>query len=99
MRNFKIVFYKSELGELIKIKEFYREAAAIHDLVANPPEEFFEMLDSFSPVHGWAELDKTSSTIYVIFAPRGKRLQEIENTEFLEWLESVSPADFNEVAD
>ena len=96
MKTFKIVFYSSEHGELSKMKEFFREADRIQDLVSEPPEEFFNMLTTFFPVHGWAELEDGSSTIYVIFAPRPARLEEVEEGEFLDWLENVQPSDFKD---
>jgi len=99
LRNFKIIFYKSELGELVKVKEFFREAEAIQDLVSDPPDEFFDMLGSFFPVHGWAEIEKEASTVFVIFAPRNKKLDvlgDVDENEFQVWLENVQPSDFKD---
>ena len=98
LKNFKIVFYKSELGELVKVKEFFRRAETLQELVADPPDEFFDMLGSFFPLHGWAEIGKENATVFVIFAPRadGGRLPDIEETEFQDWLGNVRPSDFKE---
>ncbi len=96
MRSFKIVFYKSESGELVKMKEFFREVDGLQELIADPPDEFFEMLGSFFPVHGWAEMDRERSTVFVVFAPRESDLDEIDNDEFKDWLNSVSPGDIKD---
>lgn len=96
MRSFKIVFYKSESGELVKIKEFYRVVEELQDLIADPPDEFFEMLGSFFPVHGWAEMDQEKATVFVIFAPRPGDLNEVDNIEFKDWLNNVRPGDFKD---
>lgn len=95
MKNFKIVFYKSDLGELVKLKEFFKEAEAVNDLVQDPPDEFIDMLGSFFPVHGWAELEKRNSTIYVIFAEREEKLETINEDDFKDWLNGASPSDFS----
>lgn len=95
MKNFRIVFYKSDLGELVKLKEFFKEAEAVNDLVSDPPDEFIDMLGTFFPVHGWAEIEKRNSTIYVIFAEREEKLETVDADEFTEWLKEVSPSDFS----
>jgi hypothetical protein len=94
MRSFKILFYESRMGELVKVKEFFRLAEQISDLVQNPPPEFFEMLESSMPMHGWAEIDEERATVFVIFVPRGGELKEVDRKDFVDWLQKVKPGDF-----
>ena len=96
MKSFKIVFYKSEKGALVHMRTLYRMAAQLMDLVENPPGEFFEILKEFMPIHGWAEMEETRATVFVIFAPRSVILGAIdeETSKFREWLSEVKPSDF-----
>lgn len=96
MKSFKITFYVSENGELVKAKEFFRFAENLKSLVANPPEEFFEMLESCFPMHGWAEIEQETANVFVIFTPRNINLQEVNKDEFRHWLENLKPSDFSE---
>jgi len=96
LQTFKIVFYKSHQGNLLKVKEFYRQAEELQELIADPPDEFFEMLNTFMPVHGWAEIEGENNTVYVIFAPRDTRLEDVEESEFQDWLDHVRPGDFKD---
>jgi hypothetical protein len=95
VKSFKIVFYKSQNGELVKVREFFRLAENITQLVADPPGEFFQMLEFFLPIHGWAEIEEKSASVFVIFTPRDTKLQEMENDEFKKWLENIKPDDFS----
>ena len=98
MRVFKIVFYRSENGELTKFKEFYREAEALSDLLENPPDEFYEAMKKLFPLHGWAEVDEERSTVFVIFTVKAKQpkrpRRDKEKVEFRNWLKQVKPSDF-----
>ena len=94
MRSFKILFYVSRGGELVKVKEFFRLAEKLSDLVKNPPQEFFEMIESSLPMHGWAEIDEERATVFVIFVPRGGELTEVDRKDFVNWLQKVKPGDF-----
>jgi len=94
VKSFKIVFYRSENGELVKVREFYRFAEGLFELVENPPQEFIDMLEFFVPMHGWAEMEERRANVFVIFTPRDTRLQEFEKSEFRKWLENIKPADF-----
>ncbi len=96
MRTFKIIFYKSEKGELVKAQEVFRLANSINELVEAPPQEFFDMLDDYFPLHGWAEIEERRATIFVIFTKRKANLQDIDRKDFKEWLESVNPSDLSE---
>ena len=98
MKSFKISFYKSEGGELSFIKHFFRLADKIEDLVANPPQEFLDMLGDFMPLQGWAEVEESKANIYVIFSPRGSQIKDVEQNEFRQWLDKIKPADFKEKA-
>ncbi|MEW6200368.1 MAG: hypothetical protein AB1546_00205 [bacterium] len=98
MRVFKIVFYRSEKGELTKFKEFYREAEALSDLLENPPFEFYDAMKKLFPLHGWAEVDDEQSTVFVIFTGRkgrtGRARRDAEKVEFRNWLKKAKPSDF-----
>ncbi len=95
MKSFKISFYKSESGELVKIKELFRLADSIDELVAAPPQEFFDMLSDYFPLQGWAEMEENRANVYVIFAPRAAEgVSDIEVNDFREWLDNIKPADF-----
>lgn len=97
MKSFRIVFYKSEEGELIKIKEFVKEAVKLQDLIQDPPDEFFEMLKNYAPVHGWAEMEPVASTVFVIFTERSRKLPEENDEDFKNWLAEVRPSDFGKI--
>jgi len=96
-KSFKIVFYKSEMGELVKVMTLYRMAEQLSDLINDPPKEFFEMLGEYAPVHGWAEIEDTRAAVFVIFARHGmERTGTAEEAKhFRDWLESVKPSDFS----
>ncbi|HOX28059.1 MAG TPA: hypothetical protein PLQ76_02765 [bacterium] len=96
MKSFKINFYKSENGSLTKVKELFRLADAVQELISNPPEEFFEMLVDHFPLHGWVEMEEEKANVFVIFVPRGSALHDFEREQFRKWLENASPADFSE---
>jgi hypothetical protein len=105
VKPFKIVFYLSHKGELTLLKTLYRQAEKLVDLVMDPPPEFFELLESHIPIHGWAEIDDDSACVFVIFAPRGStpretesftsRLVDAEEMQFRDWLNQVKPSDFS----
>ena len=94
MRSFKIAFYKSEQGELTKIREFFRLANTVDELVSNPPEEFMDMLTEFVPLQGWVEMEPDKASVFVIFTPREGKIMDAEREEFSRWLENIKPADF-----
>lgn len=104
MKPFKIVFLLSHKGELKQLKTLYRQAEKLVDLIMDPPAEFFELLESHIPIHGWAEIDDTSACVFVIFAPRSdppretesftSQLVDAEEMQFREWLSQVKPSDF-----
>lgn len=95
MKSFKISFYKSEGGELIKIRELFRLADSIDELVASPPQEFMEMLNDYFPLQGWAEMEENRANVYVIFAPRAAEGdKDVEVNDFRKWLDNIKPADF-----
>ena len=103
-KNFKIVFYRSDEGHLAHMKTLHRKAEKLVDLVLDPPEEFFEMLEENMPIHGWAELEEKDATVFVIFAPRShppletetftSTFIDAEEIQFKEWLNGVKPSDF-----
>ncbi|MFA6449829.1 MAG: hypothetical protein WCX65_10190 [bacterium] len=99
MKSFKISFYKSDGGELTKLLQFFRLAEKIEDLVANPPQEFLDMLDEYLPLQGWAEMEENRANIYVVFTPRGNNIRDFEHNEFRRWLDTIKPADFKGAAD
>ena len=98
MKSFKIVFYKSEGGEIVHVKTFFRLAEQLADLIKDPPEEFFDMLDDYSPMHGWAEVEPTRCTVFVIFVPKNAAhvTTDDEASQFREWLGNVKPSDFSQ---
>ncbi len=97
MKTFKISFYKSEMGELVKVREFFRLANTVDELVANPPEEFMDMLAEFLPLQGWVEMERDKASVFVIFTSRENRPKDHEVEEFGKWLENIKPADFKGV--
>lgn len=98
MPSFKILFYRSEGGELVKVREFYRVANALSDLVQTPPKEFFDMLEDSLPMHGWAEVDEGRVTVFLIFVPRPGDLGEVDHDEFVDWLRNIKPSDLSGTA-
>ena len=55
------------------------------------------MLSTFLPVHGWAEIEgPENNTVYVIFAEKDAALEDVEESEFQDWLENVRPGDFKD---
>jgi len=99
MKSFKIVFYKSEKGELVHMRTLYRLAEQISDLLDDPPSEFFDIIKEYMPIHGWVEMEETRATVFVIFAPRSVVLGPIseEKEKFREWLNGVKPSDFKSI--
>jgi hypothetical protein len=94
MKSFKISFYESTNGELIKLKELFRLCEAVADLVRNPPPEFFQMLETHFPINGWAEVGEDTGNVYVVFAPRDSVFQDSEKEAFRDWLDTITPSDF-----
>ncbi len=95
-QTFRVVFYRSENGELIKVREFARTAASVNDLVSDPPQEFLDMLGDFIPIHGWAEINTENTVVYVIFATRfDSNLEDIGKDDFHIWLDEAKPSDLN----
>lgn len=97
MKSFKIVFYKSERGQLVHAGTCYRRAVDVADLMDNPPGEFSDLLMTHTPIHGWAEVEESGGTVFVIFAfrtvPLGTPENEVE--QFSDWLNDVKPSDFS----
>jgi hypothetical protein len=96
LKSFKIMFYKTEKGELTLVRTFFRLADSLTDLMKDPPGEFFEMLREYMPVHGWAEVEDVRATVFVIFAPRAvmSASQDEEAASFRDWLNNAKPSDF-----
>ena len=95
MKDFRIVFYHSNEGELKKLNDFHREAESFSDLVNDPPDEFFEAVKTLFPLHGWVEDDGGSPVVFVIFRSKNKIIKnDAEDRSFRNWLRGVKPADF-----